>query len=438
LEDVALVFTNAIRFNRDGRDIGDPLSCAYYDASVHLLKYARWLSFEIVTDYISESDHTDKNREDGLPPFTWSLTIGNQNQARKELENLVLKEPIDISIEGDRWTWHEAECEKLLKALRHQSDVKYMGVFIATDYPLDYAAYISKPMDWEKVHRTLKKRRYHTFGDFIDDLRLIFMNALKYNAKHQGTDNDSGRVFEAAVFMSQKLEIAISKMLITVSDRSERERIDHANAEREIEATERAEEAQIRASWKKPTSDDGQQQPEPTRTSSNPSLKIRNVRRVEQNADFEIPFFDEEDDGRHESSYFEVVKVQKALFERQRAELLNIRKLSKTVGAGVIGRHIQNHMTKLMEETKKKQLQTASAKKGSSLSIEKPTAASDVAKSGSADGKTDESKETLSSSCVLHELERCDRDPLQFKLNVKKPTSKRRKFSAFDVDDNDD
>jgi Bromodomain len=438
LQDVALVFTNAIRFNRDGRDIGDPLSCAYYDASVHLLKYARWLSFEIVTDYITESDRIDKNREDGLPPFSWSLTTGNRKQARKELEGLVLKETIDISLEGDRWTWHEAECEKLLKALRHQSDVKYMGVFIATDYPLDYAAYISKPMDWEKVHRTLKKRRYHTFGDFIEDLRLIFTNALKYNAKHQGMDNDSGRVYEAAIYMSQKLEAAINKMLLTVSDRLERERIDHSNAEREIEATERAEEAQIRASWKKPTTDDGQQQQsEPTVTSSNLSLKIRNVRRVEQNADFEIPFFDEEDDGRHESSYFEVVKVQKALFERQRAELLNTRKLSKAVGAAVFGRHIQNQMAKLMEEAKRKQQQqlqqqSSSAKKGTDNTVAE---AMDVDKSDT----NDQDKEaSLQSSSVLKELERSDRGPVTLQLNIKKPSAKKRRFQAFDVDDDDD
>ena len=74
------------------------------------------------------------------------------------MEALVLSEPIDKSIEGDRYTWHEAECEKLLKALRHQSDLRHMTFFLLPNYPPDYTAYISKPMDWEKVQRTLKKR----------------------------------------------------------------------------------------------------------------------------------------------------------------------------------------------------------------------------------------------------------------------------------------
>jgi hypothetical protein len=130
-----------------------------------------------------------------------------------------------------------------------------MTFFIQAHYPADYTAFVSKPMDWEKVQRTLKKRQYDKFGDVIVDLRLIFSNALKYNARLMGTDTVSGRAYEAAKYMSAKLEASISKLLFSVGDRLERERIDHANAEREIEAAERAEDAAIRAAWKKqPTS----------------------------------------------------------------------------------------------------------------------------------------------------------------------------------------
>ena len=183
IDDVALTFSNAIRFNKDGRDIGDPLSCAYYDASVHLLRYARWLSLELLSAYVTSNDHADEGGEDGLPPLSWTLTAQNREIARKEQTDIVLKEPIEKSLEGDRYTWHESECEKLLKALRHQSDVKYMTFFIRADYPADYTAFISKPMDWEKVQRNLKKRHYDNFGQVIEDLRLIFKNALKYNAR---------------------------------------------------------------------------------------------------------------------------------------------------------------------------------------------------------------------------------------------------------------
>jgi hypothetical protein len=152
LHDIALVFANAVRFNRDGRDIGDPLSCAYYDASVHLLRYSRWLSLEILLPYSdSGSEDVDEETADGLPPFSWRLTEGNRKRAREEMKKLVMNEPIDKSLEGDRYTWQESECEKLLKALRHQSDLKHMTFFIQANYPTDYTAFIAKPMDWEKV-----------------------------------------------------------------------------------------------------------------------------------------------------------------------------------------------------------------------------------------------------------------------------------------------
>ena len=152
VQDVALVFSNAIIFNKDGRDVGDPLSCAYYDASIHLLRYARWLSLELLSSHIADIDAVDENEDDDgkLPPLSWKLTTGNRKKAREEMDNLVLNEPIEKSLEGDRFTWMEAECEKLLKALRHQSDLRQMTFFIAPNYPPDYAAFISKPMDWEK------------------------------------------------------------------------------------------------------------------------------------------------------------------------------------------------------------------------------------------------------------------------------------------------
>jgi len=121
--------------------LGDPLSCAYYDASVHLLKYSRWLSLEWLSNHIAPaSEHIrDESGPDGLPPFQWKLTEGNRRIARQEQESIVLKEPIEKSLEGDRtYTWMESECEKLCKALKHQSDAKRMAFFIQPNYPADY------------------------------------------------------------------------------------------------------------------------------------------------------------------------------------------------------------------------------------------------------------------------------------------------------------
>ena len=242
----------------------------------------------------------------------------------------------------------ESECEKLLKALRHQSDIKQMTFFIVPNYPPDYAAFISKPMDWKTVSDTLKNRDYDTFAEICADLRLIFSNALKYNARHKGTTTVSGRAYDAAQYMSAKLETAINKMLLSVSDRLERERIDHANAEREIEAAEQAEEERIRATWKKESStEDGPAAPATGRTDV--SIKIRAVRKQmkrRESTDFEIPYFDEEDDGQHERSYFDAVKQQKALFERQRQDLAKMRQASMTTGAAMFARLLQRQKAK--------------------------------------------------------------------------------------------
>jgi hypothetical protein len=144
VNDVALVFSNAITFNKDGRDVGDPLSCAYYDASIHLLRYTRWLSLESLSEFVQDNEHVDEPEILGLPVSSWKLTTGNKQRARSEMEAIVLKEPIEKSLEGDKFTWTETECEKLLRSLRYQADYRHMQYFLAPNYPPDYTAFISR------------------------------------------------------------------------------------------------------------------------------------------------------------------------------------------------------------------------------------------------------------------------------------------------------
>jgi hypothetical protein len=416
VNDLALVFSNAIVFNKDGRDVGDPLSCAYYDASVHLLRYCRWLSLDLLSEYVETSEHVDEPEDAGLPLTSWKFTSGNRNKTREEMDSIVLKEPIERSLEGDRYTWMEAECEKLLKALRHQSDLRYMTFFIQPNYPADYAAFISNPMDWERVQKTLKKRHYDKFGDVINDIRLIFTNALKYNARHAGTDSVSGRAYDSAKYMSAKLEAAINKMMLTVSDRVERERIDHNNAEREIEAAERAEEERIRAQWKNENPGKEGGPILPLRIES--SQRIRSTKRASlrrEQADFEVPFFDEEDNGQHETSYFEVVRQQKAMFERQRQERAKMMEATSSLGAALFLRTSQRELAwKWVEEERKKLGITSPAKlKDSDQSKEK--AVESVSSS------------TAAASEVLQKLDEKGRNPFQLKLTKPKPKSKGKK-----------
>lgn len=355
VNDVALVFSNAILFNKDGRDIGDPLSCAYYDASRHLLRYCRWLSLELLSEYVQDSDHIDDPQEEGLPLTSWKLTSGNAKKAREEMNDVVLNSVIEKSLEGDRYTWMEGECEKLLKALRHQSDLRYMRYFIQPEYPADYTAYVSKPMDWERCQKTLKKRQYDKFGHVIEDLRLIFSNAMKYNGRHADIDAVSKAYYDAAQYMATKLEVAINKMMLAVGDRVERERIDNSNSERETEAAERAEKERIRAQWGSAVEKDGDAGTESVRTE--PSLRIQSRTRtiIRRETDFEVPFFDDEDDGQHERSYFEVVKQQKAMFERQRQDLSNMQRSAASAGSAVFSRMAQRDLAlKWLEEERKK------------------------------------------------------------------------------------
>ena len=75
-----------------------------------------------------------------------------------------------------------------------------------------------------------------------------------------------------------------------------------------IEAAERAEEAEIRAAWKKDPENKGDGSTQTAGGNEAAVQKIRLVsRRVAQrreSTDFEIPFFDDEDHGQHERSYF--------------------------------------------------------------------------------------------------------------------------------------
>lgn len=286
------------------------------------------------------------------------------------------------------------------------SDAKRMTFFLHANYPPDYSAFISRPMDWEKVNRTLKKRQYETINDVIGDLRLIFTNALKYNARLRGTQTASGQAYESAIFMSSKLEIAVNKMIVTVSDRLERERIDHNNAERELEAADRAEEEQMREKWKQ---DNDGRTPTPT-TQIEIAQKIRFERKGVQRepaADFEEPFF--EDIGHHESSYVEVFKVQKAIYEKQTQEMSKLRVSMKQLGASIFARMRQREEAqKWVEE------------EGTRLTM-------DDQLSLARDGDNEGASEPLETNRMGSALEKEGRTPikLEFALLKKKPPTKK-------------
>ncbi len=125
-------------------------------------------------------------------------------------------------------------------------------------------------------------------------------------------------------------------MMINVTDRLERERIDHNNAEREIEAAERAEQEQIRAAWKSQTESDGTGaavEPPPIERSGFVNRRV--VKRKSSN--FEMSFFEDEEEGT-EQSHIDSIKQQKSLFEKQRLELQKLTQVTRVVGGSVYAR----------------------------------------------------------------------------------------------------
>jgi hypothetical protein len=258
-------------------------------------------------------------------------------------------------------------------------------------------------MDWDRVNRRLQRREYDTIGDVIGDLRLIFSNALKYNARAKGTETVSGIAYEAAIYMSNKLEIAIDKMMISVSDRLERERIEHAIAEREIDAAERAEDEQMRAQW---TGSSSAKPPESMVESvETASITSRRPQQRKEMRDFEFPYFDEEE-GHHEQSYIDYMRQQRLTFEKQMKERKVMRANAAKVGASVFARLQQRTAAIAWTE----EIAKESSWKGNSLSM------------------SQEQLQAVEGSSALGELNRSDRT--QIKMHVtKKPKAKTRKQS---------
>lgn len=197
------------------------------------------------------------------------------------------------------------------------------------NFPPDYFAFISKPIAWDKCKDKLHERKYKKIGELVADLRLIFSNALKYNEGARHLSKVSGMAWNSAVHMSGKLEAAIDKMLLTVSDRIGRERIDMITSHRELEAKERAEEEQRKVLWEK-------ENPGST-VEVKTKLRIVNQRSHRRKmTDFEFPFYDEEDD--QEESHADSMQHVKALYEKQREAHANMQKIALSIGITVFRR----------------------------------------------------------------------------------------------------
>jgi len=351
VKDIALVFGNAISFNKIGRDDGVAMSCAYYEASTHLLRYTRWLSLDSFSNFLMDDSEIGAAPKEGAYQ-DWKLTTSYKQAARTEMEGIVLKFAMEKSETGEKFTWGEMEIEKLLKALRHQSDLRYMTYFISANFPGDYAAYVSKPMAWETVSKNLQDRKYENIGFAVNDLRLIFSNALKYNARAKGTDTVSGRAYQAAQYMSIKLENAIQKMLLSVSDRLEREHVEDAIGERDAEAVERAEEADRRAAEVRRIAEwQDQDKKEKDGRVAEPVLKTVKAKPTRKPMDFDFDQY-EDDIADHKQTHMEATTHNRMLFDKQREYRKHMFNSSITMSSSFFAKIYENERKTLLERTK--------------------------------------------------------------------------------------
>ena len=170
--------------NKDGRDVGDPLPCAYYDASVHLLRFSRWLSLELLSDYIEDNDHTDDSGPDGLPPLSWKLTTGNRERAQDEEKAIVLK-----ANEADN------ENMKLAAIFLKNNNHLYKDLDLETEYQqpiiLDYSNYFAKGhrirIEISSSNFPRFDRNLNTGGNNYDEAKGV----IAHNQIHHSADYPS-------------------------------------------------------------------------------------------------------------------------------------------------------------------------------------------------------------------------------------------------------
>jgi hypothetical protein len=403
VNDIALVFVNAVTFNEAGHTEGDPTSCAYYDASRHLLRYSRWLSLDILSDYLFDDTGLEGAKVKGPVP-QWKLSVSNHKDALEEMEEIVVNHFIDKSDVGESYTWIENECEKLLRSLRTQSDSKYMRFFIEPIYPENYFLYISKPISWLDCDRKLQERKYETFGDLVTDLRLIFENAKKYNGKMKDNDPISRLAYDSATIMAEKLEIAIQRLFVVASDRLEREKVESDVLDREERLAEKQEEERLVKEW--------QQQreigPEQSDRSKLQSELIQMARRPnKRKIDFDMPFYDEEPP--REQFEVDLLQHQKMLFEKQQLSRKKMHEVTRLIGMRVY-HGLKERSKAFAWSTKKAQTQPITSTKKSDDS-----------------GISDGTMAIRNASTVASLLEQADRDRIKVVLSKQTKTKRKQK-----------
>ena len=165
--------------------------------------------------------------------------------------------------------------------------------------------------------------------------------------------------YDAAITMSTKLESAIDAMVLSVSDRLEREKIDKLTVEREADALERVNEERAYAARLAQRENDRQSNEVRRSIVTYQTVKvIQSKQSKRKELDFALPIY-EEDESHRERSKGEAERQQQLFDAIEKQQRLHIRmqRISHNVGAEVYNRMLErSEILKLIEIKCRKQI----------------------------------------------------------------------------------
>lgn len=231
------IFSNPIKQNAGNTDLTS-FGSKVANRARTVGRLCKWLCLEKLplTDASKSSSSTgavvldlaevSAEEADIWDPKSLKLTVVERDLHRRFRRDQFLKKFAPIPNE----TRYSKDCTKLLNALekactklkRDKMVYSWLSVPVNGAIVPDYAMYVRKPMDIGTAKRKLEAYDYTSYHSFIEDLRLVFSNAIKYNSVHMESDltGTSKEVVEkAAIGLTALDEILYPTFSVDVADR---------------------------------------------------------------------------------------------------------------------------------------------------------------------------------------------------------------------------
>lgn len=255
------IFSSPVLQNEGSVDSQDPASFSSKVASRArtLARFSKWLCLEKLPLSDAPDDEVDGDRKssaqlepaevsleeaDNLDPKQLVLTTAARDIQRRFRRDCFLKKfaPNEAKFSKD--------CTKLLNALEKactrlkRDKMIYSWLSVPVQGFADYAVYVRNPMDIGTVKRKLEAFEYTSYHAFIEDLRLVFKNAVTYNSAHIESDTtglSKEMVEKATSCMAALDEYLYPTFSVDVADRWDRADLLNGEARRKREKAEEIE-----------------------------------------------------------------------------------------------------------------------------------------------------------------------------------------------------